>query len=264
MAEESAQPETGLQEAWPVLPRDVDIAVKCAPLQQVVDASSTMMLALYPKDAFDEDGKLKKDVALVITDDETAAKAADFIAFSTKALKKIDDRRREYSEPARLFTTGLNTEVRLYTTPIETNKGTVGAALLAHEKEKRRKAEEAEATAKKKREDDAIEQARLLESQGNTQAATRVVEVAASAPRRSAVRPTETRGIATGRKVGVRTSWTGSVASLTAILQAVIENKLSSDGIEISQAWLNRVATAHGKDGETIYGVLVKKNEGLG
>jgi hypothetical protein len=91
-----------------------------------------------------------------------------------------------------------------------------------------------------------------------------VLDVAASAPaRRSALRPTETRGETTGRKAAIRTTWVGSIANFNAILQAVIDGKLSREGIEIGQAWMNKVATGHQKE-EVIYGIQVTKKEGLG
>lgn len=265
MAEAAATGTVEQGGQWPVMPKDTEIAVKCAALAPTVAKAQELLLSLYPDDQFEEvDGKrvLKNGATLVISDEETASRAQDLVTHCTKALNTIDARRKAYGEPARIFTNVLNKEVAIYTGPIATVKEGAGAALLEFEKAKRKKEADAAAAAQKEREAKALEDAAKLEAAGNTQGAARVMEVAASAPRRSAVRPVATVGATTGKRTAIRTTWTGSVSNLKEILQAVIDGKLTDEGITISQAWLNKVAAAHQKE-EVLFGVQCKKDEKL-
>lgn len=254
-----AEEATTTTDQWPVLPRDTDIAVKCAVLETPTSDIEKQLLEFFPKGILDDDGK---PVLPAVRDDETAAKVADYLTFARKFLQSVDKRRLAYTKPARDFQTDLNNEVGRYTNRVNAAVAEAGRYLLAYETRKREAAAKAERDAREAREKEALEQAQKLEEAGNTAAAQRVVEVAASAPRRSEIRPTETRGMMTGRRVGIRKTWKGDLVDLKVLLQAVIDGKLSSDGIDISQAFLNRVAAAHAKT-ETVYGVKCYEHESL-
>lgn len=241
----SANPEVIPAQQWPVLPKSTDIVVKCAPLEQTAAKAEDMLAELQ---------------ALPVTE-ESAAKLADLRTFCVRAQKGIDARRLEYTEPARTFQTELNAEVKRYTDRIDSVSKKAAATLLKHEQEKRSAEAERQRQERAKAEAEALEAAQKLQDQGNAKAAERVLDVAASAPR-PAPKPTETRGEVTGKRVGIRETWSGEVATLNDLLRAVIDGKVSAEGISVSQAWLNRLAAAHRKE-ETVHGVRVKRTESL-
>jgi len=259
----TTQPPTTDQ--WPVLPSQTDIVVKCAALEKPTKQAEALGLQLVPAledaKALLELQPIKLD-GVELTIEEVAAKAADYLTYCSKTITVIDTRRKAYTERARNFVTDMNAEVDRYVTRIKTSKSRIEGILLRYEQKKRAAEQERLKQEKEKRDKDALDAAQKLQEQGLHESANRVIEVATSAPRRAAVRPVETRGENTGRRLGMRTTWTGSVMTLNTILQAVIDGKLSADGITVSQAWLNRIAIAHAKE-EVFLGVKCEKKESL-
>lgn len=261
-APETAQPaaDTG---QWPVLPTKTAIAIKCAALEKSTAELEAMAQGILPIKALDENGK---EIVPVITTAEQATEAANFLTYGRRFLSGVDKRRLEYGAPAREFQADLNAEVALYTTRANAGINRISDALLKYQQKLRDEAAAAEKVRKEKAEKEALEAAAALEAQGNTAAANRVVEVAMSAPRRSATRaaaPPAVVSTVSGRKSTIRKDWKGEVVDLKGLLKAIVEGKVSVDGISVSQAWLNQLALAHGKE-ETVYGVKCFQKESLG
>lgn len=265
----SAQPET-TSENWPVLPAQNEIVVKCAALIPTRNRVHELMLQLLPEPTEKNALLTIKPVTIdgvTFTAEEVAAKITDFVTYCTRALTTIDQKRLGYTEKARKFVADMNAEVGLYTTPIKADKERAAGALLRFQQKQRDEENARIAAQKKKDEEAALAAAAKLEAEGNTEAANRVVEVAASAPApvsRRGAGSLGIRGEMTGRKASIRTTWRGAIAAdnVKVVLQAIIDGKLSADGISFSQAWLNGVATGHQKE-EVYLGITCIKNESV-
>lgn len=231
---------------WPVIPSRLEIAERCAPLEgKVVEVE-----------------RRAAELAIDIETEEQAQVALEYINFIQKGEQSIEKRRKDYVDPPNLFVKTLNEIVKGYTGRMNTARRTLSDKLLAYQQKKRAEAEAKAAAQRKAEEEEALKRAEKLQAAGNTEAANKLLDIAATAP---APKVDSKIRSESGVKSVTTVYWVGEVTDKIEVLKAVIAGKFSLDAITIGQKQLNDFAKANqGSAGQVLHGIKVVKDERLG
>jgi hypothetical protein len=185
-------------------------------------------------------------------------RACNFALDCNSAEKRIDTRRTEITKPALAFQKDVNGTLNPYIDRINKVRGEVTAAAQLWKKKRDEEEKQRQEAERKKQEDEALERAQRLQAAGHTEAASQLLDIAASAPR-----PVASRSSVSGGSAFDVSRWRGEVADMKAICLAVAEGRIPVDKITIAQSYLNERARESKKE-EVVDGIRFTAKESLG
>lgn len=239
-----AEEQSLAQVNWPVVPSKLEIAERCAPIENKV-AEVEQKSAAFTE----------------ITTEALAQEALEYVNFISKSEKSIEKRRKDYVEQPNSFVKTLNEIVKSYTGRLETARRTLSNKILTYQQAKEALARAEADKIRKAQEEEALQRAAKLAEAGHTVAADKLLDIAATAPKPKTDVKVRTDTVSSV----VTTRWVGEISDKAEILKAAIAGKFPMDAIAIGQAAMNDIAKANqSKEGQAVNGVLVTKQTSLG